>query len=209
MVGDADLVELVRATLGGDEGAWQRLWQEVQPMLYAIVRRPQVLGCLAQNKDDCGNVVVEVMGRLRAHRFARLTQYAAALQQNPSLPFRAWLAVVAKRVAIDYMRAHEAYVDRRHDKGASSPGAWRQIRTLPSDSQLPGGRPPITSRGTAHELYAAARAELPVDQQTALAAWLEGSTFDEIAARDKPRVAEKLVRAALRSLRRRFREGPP
>lgn len=208
MVGEAGILELISATLAGDEAAWQRLWQTVEPTLLSVLRQPRVLGRLAHSEDDCRNVAVAVMARLRADRFGRLAQYAAARQHNPALPFLAWLAVVTRRVAIDYLRSHETYVDRRHERDASSPGGWRQIGTLPSDSQLPGGRPPITSRGTAREVYAVASAELPVEQRAALAAWLEGATFEEIPARGAPRTAEKLVRAAVASLRRRFREEP-
>jgi DNA-directed RNA polymerase specialized sigma24 family protein len=200
-----DLQGLVQQTLAGDPRAWQQLWQQVEPALFATLRRPQVLGRLSQSEDDCRNIVVEVMGRLRADGFARLGQYAEARRQNPAVPFLGWLVVVAKRVAIDYMRRHEAYVDRRREKGASSPGAWRDIGALPPDSQLPGGRPAVTGQGTAHALYAFAR-ELPAEQRLALAAWLEGATFEEIAAGGDPRQAEKLVRAALVRLRRRFRE---
>jgi len=204
----ADIQRLVTDTLAGDERAWQRLWQHVEPTLYATLRRPQVLGRLSQSEDDCRNIVVEVMSRLRANRFARLGQYVEARRNNPAVPFLGWLVVVAKRVAIDYMRGHETYVDRRHERDASSPGAWRDIRTLPSDSQLPGARPAMTGRGTAHELYAFASTDLPIDQRLALAAWLEGATFEDIAAGGDPREAEKMVRAALVRLRRRFREDP-
>jgi len=202
-----DVQELVVATLGGDERAWQQLWQQVEPSLYALLRRPQVLGRLSRSEDDCRNIVVQVMGRLRDDNFARLGQYAEARRRNPGIPFMGWLVVVAKRVAIDYMRGHDTYIDRRHDENASSPGAWREIGTLPSDSQLPGGRPPVTARGTARELYAFASTDLPEDQRVALAAWLEGATFEEIAAGGDARHAEKLVRAALVRLRRRFREA--
>lgn len=206
MVSGPDVQGLITATLAGDEQAWQRLWQHVEPALYSTLRRPQVLGRLSQSEDDCRNIVVEVMSRLRADRFARLAQFVEAQRHNPSVPFMGWLIVVAKRVAIDYMRRHEAYVDRRHEKDASAPGRWREIGALPSDSQLPGARPAVTGQGTAHKLYAFASSELPPDQRLALAAWLEGATFEEIAAGGDPRQAEKLVRAALVRLRRRFRE---
>lgn len=207
MVGTMDVDVLVRETLAGDEAAWQRLWQLVEPTLYTALRRPQVLGRLAQSEDDCRNIVVEVMSRLRAGQFARLARYAEARRSHPTLPFLAWLLVVAKRVAVDYRRGHPDYIDRRHDKDASSPGAWRVVGALPSDSQLPGARPPVTSRGAARAVYAFASAELPADQRDALSAWLEGASFDEIAARDR-HGAQKLVRAALGALRRRFREAP-
>ena len=206
MVSVSDIQSLIGQTLAGDEQAWHQLWQHVEPALVATLRRPAVLGRLSQSEDDCRNIVVEVMSRLRADRFARLAQYVEARRHNPAVPFMGWLVVVAKRVAIDYMRRHEAYVDRRHDKNASTPGAWRDIGALPADSQLPGARPGVTGQGTARKMYAFARTELPADQRLALAAWLEGATFEEIAAGSDPRHAEKLVRAALVRLRRRFRE---
>src|SRR5262249_6584228 len=107
--------------------------------------------------------------------------------------------VVAKRIAIDYKRGHETYIDRRHVEDASRPGGWRDVGTLPGDSRLPGDRPPVTARGTAHELLAGTA--LPPEQRAALEAWLAGATFEEIGDD-----AEKRVRAALRRIRRRFRE---
>jgi DNA-directed RNA polymerase specialized sigma24 family protein len=201
-----DLDALVKATLAGEESAWRELWQAVEPSLYAKLRRPQVLGRLSQSEDDCRNIVVEVMGRLRVNDFGRLRQFAEAQQQNPAVPFMGWLLVVAKRVAIDYLRGVDTYIDRRHEKNASTPGAWHQVGALPSDSKLPGIRPPVTSRGTARELLAYAGDELPAEQQAALAAWLGGSSFEEIAAGGDPKDAERLVRAALVRLRRHFRE---
>jgi DNA-directed RNA polymerase specialized sigma24 family protein len=204
-----DLERLARTALNGDEDAWQELWQAVEPRLYAVLRRPQVLGKLSQSVDDCRNIIVEVMGRLRANDYARLGQFVLARERNPALPFMAWLIVVAKRVAIDYMRAHEFYIDRRHVDGASSPGRWREPEPLPSDSQAPGERPPITNRGTALELVAFAGSDLPAEQRSALEAWLQGSSFAEIAGSGDVKEAENRVRAALRRLRRRFRTEAP
>ena len=204
-----DVEVWVDETLAGNEASWQKLWQAVEPRLYATLRRPNLLGRLSQSEDDCRSIVVEVMARLRANGYARLKNFVEARRLCPTLPFMAWLIVVAKRVAIDYLRAHETYIDRRHVEGASSPGAWREIASLPSDSQLPGERPPFTGKGTAHELLAYAGSDLPEDQRQALEAWLAGATFEEIAAGGDAREAEKMVRAALQRLRRQFRSGEP
>jgi DNA-directed RNA polymerase specialized sigma24 family protein len=166
-VRDPEVDELWADTLAGRPEAWQKLWQAVEPRLYATLRRPNLLGRLSQSEDDCRNIVLEVMGRLRADDFARLAQFAEARRQNPRLPFMSWLIVVAKRVAIDYLRAHETYIDRRHVDGASSPGAWRDVGTLPPASQLPGERPAMTARGTAHELLEFAATELPEPPRSA------------------------------------------
>jgi DNA-directed RNA polymerase specialized sigma24 family protein len=202
-----DLESLIEATLAGDEEAWQRIWKAVEPTLIGILRRSTGLGRLAHSEDDYRNIVVEVMGRLRVDEFRRLRQFAQARRQNPGLAFVGWLVVVARRVAIDYMRGHEAYIDRRHQKDASSPGAWRDFKTLPSESQLGGTRPAITARGTARELLAFAEAELDPEQRAALDAWLAGASFGEIGA--DARQAERLVRSALVRLRRRFRTTIP
>jgi len=93
----------------------------------------------------------------------RLRRYREAQRQNRELPFLGWLVVVARRVAIDYLRGHEAYIDRRHVKDASSPGAWRPVGPLPADSRLSGGRPPVTARGTVRQMLEFARDELPDD----------------------------------------------
>jgi DNA-directed RNA polymerase specialized sigma24 family protein len=201
----SEIEGLVRDVLAGDEAAWKRLWQAVEPRLYALLRRPHLLGRLSQSEDDCRNIVVEVMARLRADGYARLAQFAAARRASPALPFLGWLFVVAKRVAVDYLRAHETYVDRRHVDDASTPGAWRDLDALPADTQLPAARPPVTARGTAHELLAYADTDLPLEQRSALAAWLEGATFAEIADGGDAKEAERRVRAALERIRRRFR----
>jgi DNA-directed RNA polymerase specialized sigma24 family protein len=203
-----DLEGLVARVLAGEGEAWQKLWQEVEPKLYATLRRPHLLGRLSASEDDCRNIVVEVMGRLRANGHARLAQYAAVRQRNPSLPFMGWLVVVAKRTAIDYMRAHDTYIDRRHEKDASSPGGWRELDTLPADSALPGPRPPITGAGTAREVLEFAAADLTPPQQQALDHWLRGAGFEEIAAAlalPDPKDADRLVRAGIDRIRRRFR----
>jgi DNA-directed RNA polymerase specialized sigma24 family protein len=199
---------LVTALLDGDETAWPRLWAAVEPRLAATLRRPYFLGALSAREDDCRNIVVEVMARLRADDHARLRAYAATRRERPGIVFMAWLLVVAKRVAIDYIRAHEEYIDRRREKGASSPGKWRVIETLVADSKAPGARPSITARRAAQEILEAARA-LPAPQHDTLAAWLAGCDFEEIAARGvvaSAREAERTVRAALAALRRRFRD---
>jgi hypothetical protein len=96
-----DIEALVHATLAGDHRAWQELWRAVEPKLLAAIRRPSFLGRLSESEDDCRNVGVEVMARLRDNDFARLGNFVDAQKDNPGLPFVAWLVVVAKRIAID------------------------------------------------------------------------------------------------------------
>lgn len=205
---DADVEALVALVVAGDESAWPRLWQAIEPRLYATLRRPHFLGRLSESEDHCRNIVVEVMSRLRADDHARLRAYVEARREKPGLVFRAWLIVVAKRVGIDYLRGLDTYIDRRREAGASRPGGWQLLDTLIADSRSPGQAPRITDAATAHEILAFAE-ELPAEQQAALRSWLQGRGYDEIAAAHgfpDGRAAERALRAGLERIRRRFRQ---
>jgi DNA-directed RNA polymerase specialized sigma24 family protein len=208
MATDEMIEHLVEEASGGHEAAWQGLWAAIEPPLSRIIAQPRFLGRLGQREDDRRNIVVAVMARLKADQFARLRMYLAAKQQNPRLRFLGWLRVVAKRVGIDYLRSHPDYV-RRHDANASRPGAWVDAEELPSASQIFGDRPQFTNAGTAQELLAYAAGVIPPPQRRALELWAQSETFDEIAKQLKlpnATAAERVVRAVIERLRRRFRE---
>jgi DNA-directed RNA polymerase specialized sigma24 family protein len=209
MGGEDELEALVARAATGDELAWQEMWRDIEPWLARIVAQPRFLGRLGQREDDRSNIIVEVMARLRAEGFLRLGLYLQARRDNPQLRFRTWLRVVAKRVGIDYLRGHPDYVDRRRHANASAPGAWIEPGTLPSQSKLPGERPPVTNRGTAQQLLRYAAGAIPDDQRRALELWVQSESYDEIAREmslDSAPAAEHLVRAAIERLRRRFRD---
>ena len=203
------VLDLVRRSCDGDEEAWQALWRWMDPKLEVLVRRPRFLARLSQHDDDRRAIVLEVMARLREDHFRRLKLFLKAREQDRHLAPMTWLTVVAKRVGIDYMRSHPDYMDRRRQHSAGDrPGAWVEAKPLPSESRLPGRRPPVTVQGTAAELIAFARRELPEQQQRALALWTEGRAPAEIAAAlglTSAAEAERVVRAAVERLRRQFR----
>ena len=119
-----------------------------------------------------------------------------------------WLRVVAKRVGIDYMRAHPDYV-RRHDVGASRPGVWIDPTTLPPASQIMGDHQHVTARGTAQQLLVYAAGVIPDAQRRALELWAQSESFAEIARElgmASATEAERTVRAVIERLRRKFRE---
>lgn len=203
-----ELEALVVAAAGGDERAWQQLWCAIEPRLLRIVGQPSFLGRIGQREDDRRNIVVAVMARLRDGNFQRLRVYLTARQQNAQLRFMTWLRVVAKRVGIDYLRAHPDYV-RRTGPNASAPGRWVDAGTLPPASQLHGERPPVTNRGTARELLQYAVGVIAEPHVRALEQWANGDSFAEIAATlglASARDAEKSVRATLERLRRKYRD---
>lgn len=208
MVDDEELERLVARAAASDAAAWQALWSTIEGPLSRIIAQPRFLGRLGQREDDRKNIVVAVMARLRAGENARLRQYLDARALNPRLRFLTWLRVVAKRVGIDYMRAHPDYV-RRHDENASRPGVWIDPKTLPPASQIVGERPPVTNRGTARELLAYAAGVISGPQHKALELWAQSESFGDIATAlglGSASEAERMVRAVLERLRRRFRE---
>lgn len=210
IVNEEEVETWVTEAAGGDEAAWQRLWVAIEPPLQRIVAAPSFLGKLGRRDDDRHNIIVAVMSRLRADGFKRLALYLEARTANPKLRFLSWLRVVAKRVGIDYMRAHPDYL-RRHDKDASKPGEWVDAGTLPPASQLFGQRPQMTNLGTAHELLAYARSgALPDDQCKAIELWSQSESFEDIARAlglKNSQAAERLVRAALERVRRKYRDA--
>jgi len=207
---DAQLEQLVLSTVEGQTQAWGALWQAVEPRLFGLVRSPRVTGRLSQDLDECRNIVVEVMSRLSDDDFRRLRLYVSAREKSPSLQFFPWLIVVARRVAIDYLRGHGEYIDRRRSRNTgSAPGRWMQRKTMPSESRVGGQRPGLTNHGVAMTMLRFAYRELPSEQLTALERWVVGSSFGDIAGElelSEVGEAEKLVRAALQRLRREFRK---
>jgi DNA-directed RNA polymerase specialized sigma24 family protein len=145
----------------------------------------------------------------RAAEFHRLKIYLDTRKTNPSLKFMTWLRVVAKRVGIDYLRGHPDYIDRRRDKHrGSAPGEWVEAGTLPSGSKLRGERPPVTNKGTAQQLLRYAAGAIPDAQRRALELWVQSESYEEIAREldlADANAAERMVRAAIERLRRKFR----
>jgi DNA-directed RNA polymerase specialized sigma24 family protein len=206
----ADLSALLARVCEGNDAAWQVLWAWLDPRLEALLRRPRFLPRLAQREDDRRAVVLAVMTKLRADGFRRLKLFVAGTT-GPSneAQLLAWLAVVAKRIGIDHLRGHPEYLDQRHAEQGPA-GIWIEPGPLPSDSRMPGLRPPVTTRGTAAEMLAYARRTLPEAQHQALELWVQGQDPIEIAAAlgsGTPAQAEQLLRAAVMRLRRRFRSS--
>ncbi len=204
---DAALELLVTSAAGGDEEAWRELWNRLEPRLGALIRRG-LAGARTGRDDDCRDVVVAVMARLRKDDFHRLQVYLAARALDPGLTFMRWLIVLARNVAVDCLRAHPDYVDVRRSAAADEPpGRWVKTETLDDDAPL-GRRPPLTNRVTAQQILRYAAGVLNERQRRALEIWTANGSNDDIA-RDlglaSAADAARLVHAALERLRRHFR----
>jgi DNA-directed RNA polymerase specialized sigma24 family protein len=210
---DAEIERLVALAASGDEAAWQGLWKLVEPRLSALIRRRTFVAGMAGRDDETRDVMVAVMARLREDDFRRLRGYLASRREKRGLAFMPWLILVAKRVAIDCQRAHPDYVDRRRSAAPDEArGAWISPLPMPSETQLPAGRPPMTNRLMAKQILRYADGALEAPQRRALEMWAGEGSLDDIArelALGGPDEAERLVRSAVERLRRHFREGRP
>lgn len=201
------LEPLVRRTLDGEPRAWGAFWLEVDPTIETIAGRFRASGLLASREDERRAVVVRVMEHLRDREFALLRNFHAVLQRRDG-SFRAWLAVVTRRTALNHARDHAENIAL-----AESPTHRRWVELLPLPDEI-GADVPFSTRAvrTAEVLRIEAYVEenIPPKPRQALRLWLMGYSRAEIAnalGLEKAKDADILVRTTLMHLRRRF-SGP-
>lgn len=207
-----DVERLVEEAAAGSDEAWGALILVLEPFLMRLARSPRwVTGKLSQDEDRCRDIMVEVIARLYDADRRRLRMYLDFRAGKPDLSFEPWIRTVAKRVAIDYIRGLDIYIDRRRSRNPdSAPDVWVDLSPLTSSSRLFGIRPAITNHTAALTMLRYAHTHLPASQRDALLAWLKGKSFDHIGEEMEIAgavAAQKLVRAALQRLRRAFRGG--
>jgi DNA-directed RNA polymerase specialized sigma24 family protein len=200
---------LVERASEGDEEAWHELWRLLQPRLARAVRS-RGLGPLSRVDDAVQDTLVAVMAKLRDDGFRRLRGYLDARRADPMMAFLPWVIVVARRAALDRLRADPNYIDLR-GSGDGPTGAWVHTDGSLDDSRVPTTRPPFTNRAAARHILRAAGDLLSPAQQRAVELWTEETPSEDIARElglDSPRAADLLVRAGVERLRRRFRKDP-
>jgi DNA-directed RNA polymerase specialized sigma24 family protein len=199
------LVSLAARAVDGQPAAWRALWSRLEPLVWGLTGKWQILGPLCRRSEDRRNVVVAVMERLRQGGFRRLRAFLASERASDERVLRAWVATVTTRVAIDYARAHDECVDPRGRRGQAR---WVELVPL-GETDASAGLDPARHAQVLRVLERA-RTELRADQLQALAAWLEGEDARGIAARlglDDDDAARRTLRSALKRLRDRFAEG--
>lgn len=194
---------LVRRTLAGEQGAWRELWRALDPTIDAFAARYGALGRVAVRDDTRRDIVVGVMGSLRADGFSRLKRFREALLRRDGSA-RGLLALTTRRTALNHARAHAENLRGRGDNERG----WAQL--LPLQEELADALPISIRAPQAMDVLtmnAYARTNLPATTYDALRLWLVGESFTEIAAAlglGEPEDAQLLVRAAVNHLRRRF-----
>jgi hypothetical protein len=170
--------DLVARAARGDEEAWSRLWDELEPWLASVIAQPRFLRRLGQREADRRNIVIDVIARMRENQFERLRLYLDARQKTPSLNLKTWLRVVAKRAGIDYARGDRS----GHD-----------ARTIDERMQ------------TVRRVLQRAAAVLHEPRLSAFELWVQGAAFERIARELELAdvdAARTHVRAALMTLTR-------
>lgn len=210
-VGPSDLATLagyVPRVVVGDTSAWHELVARLEPQLLRLLRRSRALGPLRRNLDDCRTVMLNVLERLKKDDYRGLRLFQLWADANPGKDFGDWIRIVATNVARDHVSSRLGSAGR----GTDEPLNKRMLNTLASllpedDDQRLAFRPLMTNVQLARELLEYAARALDPAQFLALRRWLDGSSFDELAAElglASPRDADKVVRAALAKLRRQF-----
>lgn len=197
---------LLQRVVAGDVLAWHSLWKAVEPTVWHITGRWQLVGQLSKRDDDRRNIVVDVMHRLQDDGHRRIRAFLAAEPSAAKSSFKAWLVTMTTRAAIDYLRAHPEF-----DAARGRAGEARWFKVVPMSD--PDGRSTVAdapSKAAVSELLDRARRDLRNDQLRALSLWLEGGTHleieQELGLRDAG-AGERLVRSALKKLRDRFAPG--
>jgi DNA-directed RNA polymerase specialized sigma24 family protein len=111
---------------------WQPLLERLEPEL-ALMARRQPIGRLRDREDTPREIVTRTIARLHAKEFAAIKKLVA-LDPRPEL--QAWLRVLVKRSAIDYMRESPEY----ERATAKREHRWISLATL-SSSQGPTAMP--------------------------------------------------------------------
>jgi DNA-directed RNA polymerase specialized sigma24 family protein len=205
----AALAAYVPRVVGGDEAAWQELVVQLEPHLMALLRRSRTLGPMRQNVDDCRAVMISVLERLKKDDYRGLRLFQPWVAANPEKDFGDWIRIVTVNVARDHVSSRLGAAKRADDE---PPRNKRMLNTLASllpadDDHRLAFRPLMTNHQLARELMEYAAQTLDRVQLRALQLWIEGASFEELAAKldlPRPQDANRLVRAALARLRRHF-----
>ena len=101
----------------------------LEPELVAMAKRAPI-GRLKGREDSPHDIVTRVFARLHAREFAAIDKLCAI---DPAPELRAWLRVVVRRAAIDYMRASPEFERATPDRAPD----WVSLATLTSAAPSP------------------------------------------------------------------------
>ena len=126
---DPGLWQLLRAVADRGDAAWPTLCAALEPELVAMARR-QPVGRLRDREDTPREIVTRALSRLHAREFTAVKKLCAI---DPAPELQAWLRVIVRRSAIDYMRESPEF-----DRGnATREPRWISLASLSSSEASP------------------------------------------------------------------------
>ncbi|CAN5509980.1 hypothetical protein BH11MYX1_BH11MYX1_40590 [soil metagenome] len=143
----------------GDDAAWQALLARLDPEL-ALMARRQPIGRLRDREDTPREIVMRTIARLHAKNYTAIKKLVT-LEPKPEL--QAWLRVLVKRSAIDYMRESPEY----ERATAKRDHRWISLASL-SSSQGPVAAQPdslVEKRGEVTAFVKAAAERAAAEQR--------------------------------------------
>jgi DNA-directed RNA polymerase specialized sigma24 family protein len=194
---------LAHRALEGDDDARQKLVEHLWPFWMETVRSSRSMGSLARSEDAVHNVVVRLIEKIGRPEGRGLRLYPPWRERHLDKNFGDWIRIVTKNAIRDYVREQLGA-----PQTSGEPSVKRLLNEFASSLAFEdrGVRPPFTAEQTARQLVEFAHAHLPADQLGVLRAWLEGGSFEDIAAESGGTAndARRLMRAAVATLRRKF-----
>jgi DNA-directed RNA polymerase specialized sigma24 family protein len=200
---------LAARAAGGDAGAWKELIAELWPAWTRQVRGARAMGSLARSEDHVRDVLAKLVEKLGQADGRGLRLYRPWRERHPDKTFEDWMHIVVANAIRDHVRATLGETKAFRTSEPSVKRLLNEFAASPALKEL-GARPPITAAQTARQMLEFAERRLPPDQYLALTHWIDGASFAEIEAElgeVEPGQAQRLVRAAVATLRRHFAGG--
>jgi DNA-directed RNA polymerase specialized sigma24 family protein len=200
---------LVARAESGDVEAWKELIAELWPVWTRQVRGSRAMGSLARSEDHVRDVLAKLVEKLGQDDGRGLRLYRPWRERHPDKTFADWMHIVVANAIRDHVRTT---LGESKATAMDEPSVKRLLNEFAASPALKelGVRPPITAAQTARQMLEFAERRLPPDQYLALTHWIDGASFGEIEAElgeVAPGQGQKLVRAAVATLRRHFAGG--
>jgi DNA-directed RNA polymerase specialized sigma24 family protein len=125
---DASMWQLLRAVAETGEAAWPALLTALEPEL-ALMARRQPIGRLRDREDSPREIVTRAIARLHAREFAAIKKLVTI---DPPPELQAWMRVLVRRSAIDYMRESPEY----QRGNATRADRWISLASLSSSGPV-------------------------------------------------------------------------
>lgn len=188
----------------GDDGACRDLVEYLWPRWVEMLGASRQMQALANVEDGIHDVALRLVVKLGRPEGPGLRLYPPWKERNPDKTFSDWLRIVTRNATRDYVR--EVKGTPRGDGSETS--VKRLLNEFASSPLLDdlGIRPPFTWAQTARELLDFATQRLTSEQLVILEAWLQGTSFEELAPTlgTSAQAAKQSLRAAIAVLRRHF-----